>query len=617
MATGHVYILINDSMPGLLKIGKTTDTPEERAKQLSSTGVPFPFKVAYSEEVYDCDRAEQLIHARLVRYRPNKRREFFELPLEEAIAELRKIAEMLRRPARPIDPIRVVTDILGGRPRRSPDRSPEPSRSYSTPSSPSTSLTAATGLVALAMVVSCCGGMCLLGLFVDKRKDRVEATAVISSTAKTSKENAKENGAMDAGKRRQPQQFFPAERQDKQPVPEAQTKLDWLAIPGITRQNSREVNDRLDRLEDQIVEVTGRVSTIMQYRHLRLRNGELSQARRDGPPGPPGFPGFTGGLGTGVLSFLNVSLVYEGEGRPLRQGQVVVVVGMFRSNVRGGRQLDDARVKKVMSEDEYRREADARAMADKRSRPETEKSAEQKGTEPAKGKPGRPAPPDATAKLDWNDVPLVNALNKNTVYAALSKFDGKLVEVTGWVYVIRRGLWSLRNLDRGGQSRPLLEVGGDSILSVIMTYLDEKQLVEAGQAVVVVGDFRESTSDRDLRSGVRRFELVNARMKRVVSGDDYIREREVRLREEASRMRAGKRKPGGDAKEKGEGGKRPPSTKAAKDEAKAKENLDYAQKLIDERQPEKAKSRLEQIVKYYPGTPSAEEAKRLLKKLFP
>ena len=45
---GYVYILVNDSMPGLIKIGKTARNSLARAKDLSSsTGVPTPFKVAF------------------------------------------------------------------------------------------------------------------------------------------------------------------------------------------------------------------------------------------------------------------------------------------------------------------------------------------------------------------------------------------------------------------------------------------------------------------------------------------------------------------------------------------------------------------------------------------
>ena len=48
MAQGFVYILVNPAFPGYIKVGKTTKTPEERAKELSAaTGVPTPFIVAY------------------------------------------------------------------------------------------------------------------------------------------------------------------------------------------------------------------------------------------------------------------------------------------------------------------------------------------------------------------------------------------------------------------------------------------------------------------------------------------------------------------------------------------------------------------------------------------
>lgn len=53
--TGYVYILSNAAMPGLLKIGKTTRTPDERARELArGTGVPGPYTVEHSVEVPDC-----------------------------------------------------------------------------------------------------------------------------------------------------------------------------------------------------------------------------------------------------------------------------------------------------------------------------------------------------------------------------------------------------------------------------------------------------------------------------------------------------------------------------------------------------------------------------------
>ena len=47
-AGGWVYALINRSYDGLVKIGKTTRHPSERAEELSSaSGVPTPFTVAF------------------------------------------------------------------------------------------------------------------------------------------------------------------------------------------------------------------------------------------------------------------------------------------------------------------------------------------------------------------------------------------------------------------------------------------------------------------------------------------------------------------------------------------------------------------------------------------
>src|SRR5581483_11866894 len=48
MDNGYVYVLSNATMPGLLKIGKTTRSSDERARELSrSTSVPSRFVVEY------------------------------------------------------------------------------------------------------------------------------------------------------------------------------------------------------------------------------------------------------------------------------------------------------------------------------------------------------------------------------------------------------------------------------------------------------------------------------------------------------------------------------------------------------------------------------------------
>ena len=91
----YVYILINQSMPGLVKIGRTDRNPEDRAKELSSTGVPSPFMVAYEHLVIDSRSAEAVIHAFLSSqgHRPSANREFFNIPLKLAISIVSKICQ--------------------------------------------------------------------------------------------------------------------------------------------------------------------------------------------------------------------------------------------------------------------------------------------------------------------------------------------------------------------------------------------------------------------------------------------------------------------------------------------------------------------------------------------
>jgi len=86
--SGYVYVLMNPSMPNLVKIGKTTRDPEERAKELSSTtGVPTPFTVVYDGYFQSCTKAEQHIHLVLEEkgFRVSMNREFFEIPIKDAI----------------------------------------------------------------------------------------------------------------------------------------------------------------------------------------------------------------------------------------------------------------------------------------------------------------------------------------------------------------------------------------------------------------------------------------------------------------------------------------------------------------------------------------------------
>lgn len=82
---GWVYALSNESFPDLLKIGLTTISPEDRAKQLNSSGVPTPFKVEWSVQVKDAPKIEKQIHTHFAEFRVNPSREFFRVSLSDLI----------------------------------------------------------------------------------------------------------------------------------------------------------------------------------------------------------------------------------------------------------------------------------------------------------------------------------------------------------------------------------------------------------------------------------------------------------------------------------------------------------------------------------------------------
>lgn len=85
---GYVYVMINPSYDGIVKIGKTTKEPEERAKELSSaTGVATPFIVVYKRLFKNCHLAESIIHSYFTEkgFRVNNSREFFSVPIDAAI----------------------------------------------------------------------------------------------------------------------------------------------------------------------------------------------------------------------------------------------------------------------------------------------------------------------------------------------------------------------------------------------------------------------------------------------------------------------------------------------------------------------------------------------------
>ena len=81
---GWVYVLSNESLDGLIKIGYSSKDPGSRAKELSGdTGVPTPFIVEYEMLVEDPYGCEQRAHKILDDKRVNQNREFFRCSVTE------------------------------------------------------------------------------------------------------------------------------------------------------------------------------------------------------------------------------------------------------------------------------------------------------------------------------------------------------------------------------------------------------------------------------------------------------------------------------------------------------------------------------------------------------
>lgn len=89
-APGIVYVLVNEAMPGLVKIGMTTGDLAVRIKQLDSSGVPLPFECVYAVQVKDVHFVEGRTHRAFHDRRLRSSREFFRMSPEpiKAILEL-------------------------------------------------------------------------------------------------------------------------------------------------------------------------------------------------------------------------------------------------------------------------------------------------------------------------------------------------------------------------------------------------------------------------------------------------------------------------------------------------------------------------------------------------
>lgn len=91
---GIVYLLTNECMPGLVKIGMTSRQDiNDRLKELYTTGVPVPFECVYACKVHRFKELEQALHDAFEPQRVNSNREFFRIKPSQAIGILRLFNE--------------------------------------------------------------------------------------------------------------------------------------------------------------------------------------------------------------------------------------------------------------------------------------------------------------------------------------------------------------------------------------------------------------------------------------------------------------------------------------------------------------------------------------------
>jgi hypothetical protein len=94
--TGWVYVITNESMPGLVKVGVTSNRPEQRAKELDETGSPTAYKVEtaflFSEAA---ERIEKRAHTLLADVRVRGNREWFRCLPQLAAEKVLDAADIL------------------------------------------------------------------------------------------------------------------------------------------------------------------------------------------------------------------------------------------------------------------------------------------------------------------------------------------------------------------------------------------------------------------------------------------------------------------------------------------------------------------------------------------
>lgn len=97
-SAGYVYILVNPSLKGMVKIGKTKRPVDLRSKELYNTAIPTQFEEYASLETGKYAEVEELVHrilTKLTRKRVNEKREFYKIRPDEALEILTDVSRVL------------------------------------------------------------------------------------------------------------------------------------------------------------------------------------------------------------------------------------------------------------------------------------------------------------------------------------------------------------------------------------------------------------------------------------------------------------------------------------------------------------------------------------------
>ncbi|WP_369409347.1 GIY-YIG nuclease family protein [Deinococcus arboris] len=82
--SGYVYVLSNESLPGVMKVGMTSRDPFTRAAELTTTGLPMPFRVEFCLMTERPAALELALHQQFAAQRVQAGREFFRVSRRHA-----------------------------------------------------------------------------------------------------------------------------------------------------------------------------------------------------------------------------------------------------------------------------------------------------------------------------------------------------------------------------------------------------------------------------------------------------------------------------------------------------------------------------------------------------